>query len=662
MCQGKRKSAAVSLAVVFLICFVLQIVDCYRLKRRELGDDQRDVSTAKKQSIQEGKIVFGRVFKKGSGLLSEVFDRTGNSSSNASVMEGMAYQADFAGWSKGRTYDSSSTKWKSMAPSLQCGGDRMRFKVAGPGASVFALDQGSVPPMPLSQVPSTCGYHVQRNSLGFTMLVPYHGCNVVQENGSYVLPMRWQGIPVSLWCPKSTPVPQTASHPHKMPVLPSGETPVGSYPVFPPSYFFPPHLPFPLYPSGVLPTTDPTTTTAKQPQMPGFPQDPTLPYYPYFPLPLPGKAGSQSISTPGKSEMPGFPQDPSFPLPFYPYFPLPLPGKAGAQSTSTPGKPEMPGFPQDPTLPYYPYFPLPLPGKAGKPEMPGFPQDPTLPYYPYFPLPLPGKAGSQSISTPGKSEMPGFPQDPSFPLPFYPYFPLPVPGKTGTESNGTTPEKSQRPGFPQDPYSLFYPYFPSPFPGAQSTSTTPAKPQMPGFPHTPFFPLHPHFTFPLPGKTGAQSTSTTPGKPQIPGFPQDTPYPLPFYPYFSFPLPGKTGVQSPSTTTPEDPLIPGFPQGPSLPFPLYPYFPSPLPGKTDVPTTTSKPKLPFYPPFYPWPGQDVPPGFLPAMAQDTATQTMTPESQLLAELFHFGSQYPHFDLCDPKWPVLMKKYCRQQKP
>ncbi|XP_026169183.1 protein PELPK1-like [Mastacembelus armatus] len=340
----------------------------------------------------------------------------------------------------------------------------------GPGASVFALDQGSAPPMPLSQVPSTCGYHVQRNSLGLTMLVPYHGCNVVQENGSYVLPMRWQGIPVSLWCPKSTSVPQTASQPQMMPVLPSGETPVGSYPDFPQSYFFSPYLPFPQYLSALpLPTTDSTT----------FPQDP-------------------------------------FPLPF-------------------PGKPELPRFP--------------------------------------YPL-----------------------------LPFYP-FPLPLPGKTGPESNGTTPEKPQRPGFPQDPFLPFYPYFP------------------------------------------------LPGKPEMPGFPQDPS--LPFYPYF--PLPGK-------------PEMPGFPQDPFLPLPFNPYFPSPLTGKTDVPTPTSKPKLPwdfhplFYPPF-PWPGQDVPPGFLPSMDQNTATQMpMTPESQLLAQFFLFGSQYPHFGLCDPKWPVLIRKHCSQQKP
>lgn len=31
-----------------------------------------------------------------------------------------------------------------MAPSLQCGGDQLKFRAVGPGASQFALDQGIV--------------------------------------------------------------------------------------------------------------------------------------------------------------------------------------------------------------------------------------------------------------------------------------------------------------------------------------------------------------------------------------------------------------------------------------------------------------------------------------------------------------------------------------
>lgn len=52
--------------------------------------------------------------------------------------------------------------------------------------------------MLLSQVPSSCGYSMQRNSLALVMLVPYDGCNVVKEVGLMFMEMQdiaawWEG-------------------------------------------------------------------------------------------------------------------------------------------------------------------------------------------------------------------------------------------------------------------------------------------------------------------------------------------------------------------------------------------------------------------------------------------------------------------------------------
>lgn len=49
-----------------------------------------------------------------------------------------------SGWSKGQTYDTSSREaaWRRMVPLLLCGGDRMKFRVAGRGVSELAVDQG----------------------------------------------------------------------------------------------------------------------------------------------------------------------------------------------------------------------------------------------------------------------------------------------------------------------------------------------------------------------------------------------------------------------------------------------------------------------------------------------------------------------------------------
>ncbi|CAL8370065.1 unnamed protein product [Boreogadus saida] len=60
-------------------------------------------------------------------------------------------------------------------------------------------------PLPLSEIPPTCRYSMQRNALGLVMVAPYDGCNIIKEGGCYVLPMRWQGMPMMLVCPQPTP-------------------------------------------------------------------------------------------------------------------------------------------------------------------------------------------------------------------------------------------------------------------------------------------------------------------------------------------------------------------------------------------------------------------------------------------------------------------------
>jgi len=91
----KRKGAGVYLAaVVILTCYFAQTIDCYRLKKRERREGRKDAETT--NGFQEGTIVFGRAFEKGSGLDSQVTGGT-KSSSNAYVEDEGAYQADSAG-------------------------------------------------------------------------------------------------------------------------------------------------------------------------------------------------------------------------------------------------------------------------------------------------------------------------------------------------------------------------------------------------------------------------------------------------------------------------------------------------------------------------------------------------------------------------------------
>ncbi|KAK9539147.1 hypothetical protein VZT92_004274 [Zoarces viviparus] len=244
MSKGRRKSAALYLAAaVLLMCCLGQTIDCYRLKKTGRREGPKEADSSETIGVQEGKIVFGRVFKKGTGLESQVIDGTKKPSSNSSTEHAAAYQADFTGWSEGQVQDASSREaaWRLMSPSLMCGGNKMKFSAVGPGVLQFAVEQENTSPMPLSQVPYSCGYSMLRNSLVLVMLVPYDGCNMVQEGGSYVLPMHWQGIPVSLWCRKpAAPAPTTAAPQNPQPQHPWYPP---SYPVMPPQQMPPQQMP-----------------------------------------------------------------------------------------------------------------------------------------------------------------------------------------------------------------------------------------------------------------------------------------------------------------------------------------------------------------------------------------------------------------------------------
>ncbi|XP_074507331.1 uncharacterized protein LOC141777188 isoform X2 [Sebastes fasciatus] len=492
MRKGKRKSATVYLAAALILaCYLAQTIDCYRLKKTERREGRKEAAAARTRGVQEGEIVFGRAYVKGSGLESPAADGTKDEA---------AYQADFAGWSKGQTQDTSSREafWKRMATSLQCGGNQLKFRAVGPGASQFAVEQGNAPPVPLAQVPSTCGYNMQRNPLGLVMLVPFDGCNIVQEGGSYVLPMRWQGIPVSLWCPKpaapalttAAPVPETSQAPVPEPTTNTkkpGIPQLPQYPFFPPFYpYFRP--PFPVTTAAPTTTTNPTTTTTAKPAV-GKPAAPSA-------------APSAAPAPPSAVPFPFYP-------PFYPPFPWPGPSPAAAKPMP---KPQPPQFP--PYMPFYPpYHPLPQ----------------FLPPYPQYPTPKPITTTTPTTTKTTTTTKPK-PQPPQFPpyMPFYPpyhlpqffppypQYPTPKPKTTTTPTTTTTKPKPQPLQFPPympfyNPYQLYnyrdfippYPQYPTPKPKTTTTpatTTTTVKPDHPPPPpqhqqHHPHF--HPQLRYPF---------------------------------------------------------------------------------------------------------------------------------------------------------------------
>ncbi|XP_054607601.2 uncharacterized protein [Nothobranchius furzeri] len=119
------------------------------------------------------------------------------------------YQADFAGFSEvqgkveGLSPDSSPyfSDWEVMSPLVDCGDDDMTLTASGPGFTHLQVDRRSNSPLSIFQLPSYCGYSVKASWSDLEMIVPYDGCYILQENGSYVLPMLWLGSPLKLSCP-----------------------------------------------------------------------------------------------------------------------------------------------------------------------------------------------------------------------------------------------------------------------------------------------------------------------------------------------------------------------------------------------------------------------------------------------------------------------------
>ncbi|KAL6104528.1 uncharacterized protein ACO6RY_14240 [Pungitius sinensis] len=95
--KGQRKSAAVYLAAaVLMTCCLTQTIDCYRLRKKERREGREESDSTKVTHVQEGRIIFGSLFKKSNGINAPVSDET-KKPSNASSEDDASYQADFPG-------------------------------------------------------------------------------------------------------------------------------------------------------------------------------------------------------------------------------------------------------------------------------------------------------------------------------------------------------------------------------------------------------------------------------------------------------------------------------------------------------------------------------------------------------------------------------------
>ncbi|XP_051257956.1 uncharacterized protein LOC127364437 isoform X2 [Dicentrarchus labrax] len=554
-----------------------------------------------------------------------------------------------------------------MEPKVECTGNSMKLQVQNaastPGSLLF-VDRGSrLSPLPLSKLPTSCGYTIRSTRRDLVLVAPYDGCFVDLQEDNYILPLRWLGLPVKMSCPmlrQSSPnPPMVTCHAEGMVLKVEWTISVSKIKVnlngtWEPLMKASPRCGFSVvvHPEGVVVSVRYTPCLEKKDGM--------------YTLELAGDgetkvscpflSGAQPQPTkspvkgPTQTPSPTIQQQPFYPYPFYvkpPYpdslppaprpevKPLPSTAPPVVKTTGTPYQGKQPFnpfpiYPQPPkpeTLPEHPVPPkLPVSeeplGQIYQPPQPEVPQGQV--YQPFYPQPE-----SQPATKPPEPEAPqGQVYQPFYPNPFYPQ-PVPEP------QPATKPPQPQQPETPQG--QAYQPFDPQPESQPATKPTAVPKPPEPEVPqgqvYQPFYP-NPFYPQPVPEPQPA----TKPPQPQQPEAPKGQVY-QPFYPNPFYPQP----VPEPQPATkPPQPQQPETPQGQAY----QPFDPQPESQPATKPTAVPKPPepevpqgqvyQPFYPnPFYPQPVPEPQPATKPPQPQ----QPEAPKGQVY-QPFYPNPFYP----------------------
>ncbi|XP_061640218.1 uncharacterized protein LOC133483263 [Phyllopteryx taeniolatus] len=105
---------------------------------------------------------------------------------------------------------------KRLDPSVQCSDNSMTLTVKQARVPHFLVDSGEGVLIPVSQIPSRCGFSVRRSRRDLLFAAPYQGCYVSRRGGEYVLPLRLWGSPAMMSCPAVSVPPSVSCYPAGM--------------------------------------------------------------------------------------------------------------------------------------------------------------------------------------------------------------------------------------------------------------------------------------------------------------------------------------------------------------------------------------------------------------------------------------------------------------
>ncbi|KAK7153456.1 hypothetical protein R3I93_011388 [Phoxinus phoxinus] len=110
----------------------------------------------------------------------------------------------------------AKAKLRRLGPSVRCGNHSMTLHIPGSRTPHFLVDRGIESPVPLSEMPASCGFSLKRARRAVSLDAPYQGCHVRQRGGRYILPLFIMGAPVQMSCPVSPPLPTVSCFPSGM--------------------------------------------------------------------------------------------------------------------------------------------------------------------------------------------------------------------------------------------------------------------------------------------------------------------------------------------------------------------------------------------------------------------------------------------------------------
>ncbi|XP_054615978.1 uncharacterized protein LOC129171393 isoform X2 [Dunckerocampus dactyliophorus] len=122
---------------------------------------------------------------------------------------------------RGQRRGGAEELWQRLRPEVECGDNTMTLTFRRRRAAQLLLHRENESSVPLSQLPSQCGYAVKTTWRELTLTALYNACHVTQQGASYVLALLWRGTPVKVSCPVA-PIEPTAISPSSLCCSPYG--------------------------------------------------------------------------------------------------------------------------------------------------------------------------------------------------------------------------------------------------------------------------------------------------------------------------------------------------------------------------------------------------------------------------------------------------------